>query len=56
MKFHVPIDMMIGRECRWSKAAIEASLDSGFDGMRPFFESMSDLRKLRSYGAEDVKL
>ncbi|KAJ6057600.1 hypothetical protein N7460_000874 [Penicillium canescens] len=41
------------RDCRWSKAAIEKSLDEGF-ATRPLFGTMSYLRSLRSFEAEDV--
>ncbi|KAJ5907308.1 uncharacterized protein N7473_004224 [Penicillium subrubescens] len=43
------------RNCPWSKAAIEASLKTGF-GHRPFFERMSVLRTASNFGLEDAKI
>jgi len=48
-------DMMIGRYCPWSKAALEVLVKNGF-GWRPFFQSISDLRSLQDFEVEDAKL
>lgn len=53
--FHTLMGMIIGRNCPWSKAAIEASLKTGF-GHRPFFERMSVLRTASNFGLEDAKI